>query len=66
MTRNGNLSSKIRYKVCKEALKTATFLGGLTVATHDGKTETLYDYFMGSFPNFASKLRLWVKVGVLK
>ena len=60
------MSLKIRYKVCKEAFKTATVMDGLTLVTSDGKTATKFEHWMGSDPKFASKLRMWGKAGVKK
>ena len=40
MISNTNVTLKTRYKMCKEALQTATFLDRLTVMTRDGETVT--------------------------
>ena len=65
MKRNVNVSMKIRYKMCKEALKTVTFLERLTVARRGRKAVKQYENWMGSVPNFASKLHTWSKAGVI-
>ena len=66
MMRNANVPLKIRYKVCKEALMTATRLDGLTVVSRGGKLATRYEHWMGAIPKFASKLRTWGEAGVVK
>ena len=60
------MSLKMRYKVYKGDLQTATFLGGFRVVTCEGKTETQYEHCMGRIPKFALKLRMWGKAGVVK
>ena len=66
MISNANVTLKTRYKMCKEALQTATFLDGLTVMTRDGETVTLCKHWMGSIPNFAPKLSMWGEAVVVK
>jgi hypothetical protein len=54
-----------RYKLFKEAFKTATLLDGLTVIKIDGKEATQYIHWSGSNPDFANHLRIWGEAGTV-
>jgi hypothetical protein len=61
-----NVPMVIRYKIWREAFRTATMLDGLTVATTDGQTGTLYVLWCGENPKFAQHLRTWGEAGTVK
>jgi hypothetical protein len=52
-----NLPMKVRYKVWKEAFKTATLLDGLAVTMVKGQTDTRYVLWFGENPKFSQHLR---------
>jgi len=57
---------KIRYRLFREAFKTATELNGLEVVNVDGKVLTRYEHCKGTIPSFANHLRTWVEAGTVK
>lgn len=59
MMHRANLPLVHRYKLCKEAFKTATFLDGLTVITIDGDFKTRVEHQSGKLPKFAMQLQTW-------
>ena len=61
-----NIPLSVRYKVFKEAFKTATLLDGLQTTSIDEKIATRYMHFFGSNPNFAKHLRTWGEAGTVK
>lgn len=61
-----NVPLVIRYKVWKEAFKTATLLDGLTATTIDGVTDTRYVHWGGANPSFAKHLKTWGEAGTVK
>ena len=55
-----------RYKLFREAFKTATLLDGLMPIEIDGKVATRYWHWSGSEPAFAKHLRIWGEAGTVK
>jgi len=66
MMHRANVPLAIRYKVWKEAFKTATLLDGLVVIALDGKEATRYVHWNGHNPAFAKHLRIWGEAGTVK
>ena len=56
---------KLRYKVARDCLKTATQLDGLMVITLSGTTATRYEHFSGTNPRFVKHLRIFGEAGVV-
>ena len=65
MTR-ANLPRTIRYRLLKDAYKTAALLDGLTAIKIDDKTATRYIHWCGKNPSFANHLRTWGEAGTVK
>jgi hypothetical protein len=65
MMHRANVPLKIRYKVWKEAFKTATLLDDLTAITLDDVTATRYVHWNGQNPQFAEHLRTWGEAGTV-
>ena len=63
---SANVPYDIRFKVWKEAFKTATLLDGLTVIEIDGKKATRFEHWKGTNPAFAGHLRTWGEAGTVK
>ena len=61
-----NIPLSVRYKVFKEAFKTATLLDGLMTTRLDNKLATRYIHFFGKNPSFAQHLRTWGEAGTVK
>jgi hypothetical protein len=61
-----NVPINIRYKVWKEAFKTATLLDGLTVIKLNGVEATRFVHWGGENPEFAKYLRVWGEAGTVK
>jgi len=57
---------KIRYRVFREAFKTATVLNGLEAVSIDEKVLTRYNHCVGKIPSFAKHLRTWGEAGTVK
>jgi hypothetical protein len=60
-----NIPMQIRYKIYREALKTATVLDGLMVVEIDGMTASRYKHFFGENPKFSNFLRTWGEAGTV-
>ena len=61
-----NLPRAIRYRLFKDAYKTAALLDGLTVIKIDDKTATRYVHWCGQNPSFAKHLHTWGEAGTVK
>jgi Reverse transcriptase (RNA-dependent DNA polymerase) len=61
-----NLPRPIRYRLFKDAYKTAALLDGLAVINIDGKSATRYVHWCGKNPAFAKHLRTWGEAGTVK
>ena len=61
-----NVPYEMKFKLWKEAFRTATLLDGLTVCEIDGKKATRYEHWCGRNPAFAKHLRTWGEVGTVK
>ena len=66
MMAEANIPEGTRYKLCKEAIKTATDLDGLLLSTLNGLTKTRYEHAFGKNPKFAKHLRTWGEAGTVK
>ena len=66
MMNQANVLKETRYKVWREAYKTATQLDGLVVTEIDGKLATRYEHWAGKNPKFAKHLRVWGEAGTVK
>ena len=60
-----NIPTAMRYKLFREAFKTATLLDGLMVINIDGKLATRYMHKYGSDPAYAKHLRTWGEAGTV-
>ena len=65
MMHRANVPLTDRYKLFKEAFKTATLLDGLVVITIDGKEATRYEHWCGKNPDFTAHLRVWGEAGTV-
>jgi hypothetical protein len=65
MMHRANVPLADRYKLFKEAFKTATLLDGLVVITIDGKEATRYEHWCGKNPDFTAHLRVWGEAGTV-
>jgi hypothetical protein len=65
MMHQANLPLVERYKLCKEAFKTATLLDGLTAITMNNVTKTGVEHWGGKVPKFAYHLRTWEEAGTV-
>ena len=63
---DANVPYHMKYKIIQEAIKTATKLDGLVIATINGKSQTRYEHFGYKIPKFASYLKAWGEAGVVK
>jgi hypothetical protein len=63
---SANIPLTLRYKLFKEAFKTATLLDGLMAVTLEGVTATRYKHYMGENPDYAYHLRTWGEAGTVK
>ena len=61
-----NVPYKIRFKIWRWAMKTATLLDGLMVVEVNNKSLTRYEHLIGEIPAFASQLRTWGEAGTVK
>ena len=61
-----NLPPTVKAKLFKEAFATATVLDSLATVELDGATKSRYEWFYGSAPKFAEKLRTWGEAAVIK
>jgi hypothetical protein len=66
MTTQANVPLIIRYKVFKEAFKTATYLDGLMSVKIQDTVATCYVHFFGENPKFANHLCTWGEAGTVK
>jgi hypothetical protein len=58
MTR-ANVPEVIRYKLFKEAFKTATLLDALLIVKIDGEQRSRVEHWSGRKPEYALNLRMW-------
>jgi len=65
MMHRANVPLTDRYKLFKEAFKTATLLDGLVAITIDGKEATRYEHWCGKNPDFTAHLRVWGEAGTV-
>jgi hypothetical protein len=63
---HANVPMKERYKLFREAFKTATLLDGLIPIELDGKMKPCVVHLSGKLPDFAKHLRTWGKAGAVK
>jgi hypothetical protein len=61
-----NVPFAMRFKIWKEAVKTATLLDGLLVIQVGGQLKTRFEHAFGSNPKFANHLRTWGEAGTVK
>jgi hypothetical protein len=61
-----NVPMKERYKLFREAFKTATLLDGLIPIKLDGKMKPRVVHWSGKLPDFAKHLRTWGEAGTVK
>jgi hypothetical protein len=61
-----NVPEKERYKLFKEAFKTATLLDALIVVEIDGVKKTRVEHWSGKKPEYAANLRTWGEAGTVK
>jgi len=61
-----NLPVDIKYRLCKQAFRTATMLDNLAVKEVDGKVLTRYEHFHGKYPWYAKALRTFGEAGTVK
>ena len=61
-----NIPFDKRFKLWKEAVKTATLLDGLLVVEMNGVFKTRFEHAFGSNPKFAKHLRTWGEAGTVK
>jgi hypothetical protein len=66
MMASANIPYETRFKLWKEAIKTAVNLDGLRLRTIEGATKTKYEHAYGSNPKFANHLRTWGEAGTVK
>ena len=55
-----------RFKLWREAAKTATLLDGLLIVSIYGQEKTRYEHAFGENPKFAKHLRTWGEAGTVK
>ena len=60
-----NLPEEIKYMLCKECFKCATYLSNLAIVTLNGKAATKYKYFHEAKPHYARRLRIWGEAGTV-
>lgn len=65
MMHHANVPLKLRYKLYKEALKTATLLDGLIATTLDGGTKMRVEHWCETIPKFAYHLHTWREAGTV-
>ncbi len=67
MMHHANIPVRLRYRLWREAVKTATLMDGLVVVKFKGKEKTRYEHIFGSVPGFAKKgiLKTWGEAGTV-
>ena len=65
MMHRANIPLDMRYKVVREAIKTASLLDGLAVIELDGKTMTRFEHWSGKIPKFANHLKIYGEAGTV-
>eukprot|EP00957_Ditylum_brightwellii_P011177 846619-Ditylum_brightwellii.AAC.1 len=63
---DANVPTDVRYKVCNEAIITATLTDGLTAIELDGKLATWYIHLFKKNPALAEHLRTWGEARTVK
>jgi hypothetical protein len=66
MMQLANVPKETKYRLYKEAIKTATLLDGLVVSEINGKLGTRYEHWSGKNPQFINHLRTWGEAGTVK
>jgi hypothetical protein len=61
-----NVPQRIKYKIFREAYKTAAILDGYVVIECNGIEDTRYVHWCGTNPNFTNHLRTWGEAGTVK
>jgi hypothetical protein len=61
-----NIPRRIKYKIFREAYKTAAILDGYVVIKRLGIEDTRYVHWCGANPNFTTHLRTWGEAGTVK
>ena len=67
MMHQANIPTGLRYKLWREAVKTATLLDGLVVVEYKGEKKSRYEHIFKETPNFAKngKLKTWGEAGTV-
>jgi hypothetical protein len=61
-----NVPEIVRYKLFKEAFKTASLLNALLIVEIDGEQRSRVEHWGGQKPKYAANLRTWGEAGTVK